>query len=427
MGQKRAVAAAKAPAYQKAAKKGKGRILRELIELTGYARAYAARLLRQHGKSVRLGKTAIVGDLRKKVKRRRQRIYDDEVAQALMKIWMILDCICGKRLRAALPEVIPVLKRHLEIQISRETEAKLLGVSASTIDRLLSPERNRQALKRRSGTRPGSLLKHQIPVRTFSDWDENKPGFVEIDLVGHDGGDGTGDFCQTLDVTDICTGWTETRAVRNKAQVWVFEALTHIRAGLPCQLLGIDSDNGSEFINDHLYRYCQHQKITFTRSRPYRKNDNCFVEEKNYSVVRKNVGYRRFDTPEQLQVLNQLYDYLRLYTNYFLPVTKLIRKDRIGSKVKKTYDTFRTPYHRMLASPELSKTNKKKLRETYATLNPAQLKRNITSLQQKLTRLSVRNEKRKLHINLAPSSNVRPNSPSTGRAKAPQRRGTTGY
>jgi hypothetical protein len=257
-------------------------------------------------------------------------------------------------------------------------------MSAATIDRLLRPERKKYELKGRSRTKPGTLLKHQIPIRTFSEWNENKPGFVEIDLVSHDGGVAAGDFCQTLDVTDISTTWTETAAVRNKAQVHVFAALKQLRGNLPFSLLGIDSDNGSEFINAELERYCRKQEITFTRSRPYRKNDNCFVEQKNYSVVRRAVGYARYDTEEQLALLNQLYGYLRLYTNFFMPSMKLVSKERCGSQVKKRYDQAQTPYRRVMAAPEISEGKKRKLQMQYETLNPADLKRKIERLQSKL-------------------------------------------
>jgi hypothetical protein len=239
------------------------------------------------------------------------------------------------------------------------------------------------------------LLKHQIPVRTFSEWDEQRPGFVEIDLVGHEGGDPNGDYAQTLDMTDICTGWTETQAVRNKARVWVFEALKEIRKRLPFRLLGIDSDNGGEFINGHLVDYCENEKITFTRARPYRKNDNCYVEQKNYSVVRRAVGYHRYDTPRQLRLLNQLYSRLRLYTNYFQPVMKLEEKIRVGSKVKKKYDRPRTPYQRVLEAPPVEKEDKKKLKQEYAKLNPAELRRQITTLQIKLRKLAAKENLRK--------------------------------
>lgn len=392
MKEKRSVAAQMASGYQRARKKEKGVILGQFVELTGYVRRYAARLLREHGKKTRVGRTTIIGDLTKQAGRKRQPVYDDEVVEALRKIWMIMDCICGKRLKAALADLIPVLKKNMEIRLSRETEAKLLEISASTIDRLLAPERKKQALKGRSGTKPGTLLKHQIKIRTFSEWNERKPGFVEIDLVGHDGGDPTGEFCQSLDVTDVCTTWTETRAVQNKAQIWVFNALTDIRRALPFQLLGIDSDNGSEFINHELYRYCIQEQITFTRARPTRKNDSCFVEEKNYSVVRRNVGYRRYDTVEEQVVLNELYSYLRLYTNYFLPTMKLVSKERIGSRVKKGYDKPMTPYKRVLASPDVKNSNKNRIRKIYSSLNPAELKRSITRLQEKLLRIAVKKE-----------------------------------
>jgi hypothetical protein len=200
---------------------------------------------------------------------------------------------------------------------------------------------------------------------------------------------------ETRHVTDVCTTWTETRAVQNKAQVWVFKALTDIRKALPFQLLGIDSDNGSEFINHELYRYCIQEQITFTRARPTRKNDSCFVEEKNYSVVRRNVGYRRYDTAQEQEALNELYGYLRLYTNYFLPTMKLVSKERIGSQVKKIYDKPTTPYKRVLASPDVNKSDKNRIRKIYGTLNPAQLKRNITRLQEKLLKIGVMKDQQK--------------------------------
>jgi len=218
---------------------------------------------------------------------------------------------------------------------------------------------------------------------------------VEIDLVGHDGGNSYGEFAQTLTVTDVCTGWTEVQAVKNKAQCWVFEALKDIRDRLPFDLLGIDSDNGGEFINDHLYRYCIQEKITFTRARSYRKNYSCFVEQKNYSVVRRAVGYMRHDTPEEVRLLNELYGYLRLYSNHFHPVMKLLEKTRVGSKVKKKYDKPQTPYQRVLASPYVSKDTKKWLRQEHEKLNPAELNRKITHLQQKLIRIASAKERRK--------------------------------
>lgn len=391
MKEKQSVTAVVAARYRRVRKKQKEVILNEFIQLTGYTRSYAAYLLRAHGKRLRVNnKTVLVGSLKKKIKRNRPRRYDNRVESALKKIWFLMDCICGKRLAPMLGELIGVLERFGEIELEGEVREKLLNVSAATIDRLLVEERKKQTLRTRSKTKPGTLLKHQIPIRTFSQWDEQKPGFVEMDLVGHEGGDGFGDYIQTLDITDVCTGWTETQAVRNRAQVWVFEALKQIRERLPFKLLGIDSDNGGEFINDQLYRYCQKEQITFTRGRPYRKNDSCYVEQKNYSVVRRAVGYLRYDTVEQLEVINELYGYLRLYTNYFQPVMKLIEKTRIGSRVRKKYDKPKTPYQGVLESPNVEEKNEEVLRSEYAKLNPAELKRQITRLQNKLRKLAIK-------------------------------------
>jgi len=386
MQQRQAVVAKTAARYQRGRKKEKSMILSELVELTEYSRAYARRVLRQHGQRLKPGKQSLVVDVRLRSARCRPPFYDEKVKAALIKIWKVMDYICGKRMQPALAEMVVVLERHNELRCDRSTRAKLLQVSAATIDRLLRPERRKHELRGRARTKPGTLLKHQIPIRTFAEWNEQQPGFGEIDLVGHDGGVAAGDYCQTLDLTDIATTWTETMAVRNKAQARVFEALQKVRKNLPFPLLGLDSDNGSEFINDELLRYCQQQRISFTRSRPYRKNDSCFVEQKNYSIVRRAVGYTRYDTDEQCQLLNELYSYLRLYTNFFLPTMKLKSKERIGSRVKKKYDQALTPYQRVMQSKLISKAKKEQLRAQYATLNPAALKRKIERVQQRLTK-----------------------------------------
>lgn len=371
--------------YQKASKKKKGAILDEFIELTGYDRCYASYLLKNHGRKVQINnKVIVIGDIRKRHKRQKQRTYGEDVLKALKQIWVIMDCICGKRLQPLLKELLAVLQQHKEIRVTREIKKKLLRISAATIDRILKPERKKYQLKGRSLTKPGTLLKHQIPIRTFSEWNEQSPGFVEIDLVGHEGGNPRGDFMQTLNVTDVCTGWTEMQAVKNKAQIWVFEALKDIRERLPFNLLGIDSDNGGEFINEHLLRFCRDEKITFTRARSCRKNDNCFVEQKNYTIVRRHVGYARYDTEAEQKLLNELYRHLRLYVNFFQPVMKLMLKTRIGSRVKKKYDKPQTPYQRVLASSLIPENQKDTLRQQYAQLNPAELRRKIASFQNKL-------------------------------------------
>lgn len=386
MQQRQAVVAKTAGRYQRSRKKEKSLILSEFVELTEYRRAYASRVLRQHGQRRKSGKQSLVAAVPSRSRRCRAPLYDEQVKAALIKIWRVMDYICGKRLQPALAELVLVLERHNELRCDPSTRAKLLRVSAATIDRLLRPERRKYELRGRARTKPGTLLKHQIPIRTFAEWNEQQPGFGEIDLVGHDGGVAAGDYCQTLDLTDIATTWTETMAVRNKAQTRVFAALQKVRENLPFPLLGLDSDNGSEFINDELLRYCKHEQISFTRSRPYRKNDSCFVEQKNYSIVRRAVGYARYDTDEQCQLLNELYSYLRLYTNFFQPTMKLKSKQRVGSRVKKKYDQALTPYQRCLQSKLVSKAKKARLRTKYATLNPAALKRKIERLQERLAK-----------------------------------------
>ena len=386
MNERRAVIRVQALRYRRAGKKEKGQILDEVVKLTGYHRWYAVRLLGLQGEAVGVGqRRRLVGELKVRSRRRRGRTYTEAVVGPLRTIWAILDGICGKRLVGILPEAMAVLERHGEIELDAPTREKLCSISAATIDRLLAPERKKLALARaRSGTKPGTLLKHQIPIRTFAEWDQSHPGFVEIDLVGHEGGIGGGDFCQTLDVTDVASGWTDIQAVANKAEIWVFQALKVIRQRLPFPLLGIDSDNGGEFINHQLLSYCQQERISFTRGRACRKNDGCFVEQKNYSIVRRAVGYARYEGTAQLELLNRLYGHLRLYTNYFQPVMKLVKKERTGAKVKKIYDRPQTPYQRLLNSPVLTGAAKQRLQSQYATLNPAALKRQISQLQKRL-------------------------------------------
>ena len=381
------VTAVTAGQYRGASKREKRELLDQFVSTTGYSRWYARHVLRHEGRRIPVDKQTMVLAVRSGSRGRvskRLRLYDEKVVTALLKLWRIMDYICGKRLQPMLPELVTVLERHNEFRCDRETRSKLLRISAATIDRLLKPERRKHELRGRSGTKPGTLLKKQIPIRTFADWDDLQPGFAEIDLVGHDGGVAAGDYCQTLDLTDIATTWTETEAVPNKAQTWVFAALKNLRKNLPFPLLGLDSDNGSEFINKDLAAYCEREKLSFTRSRPYRKNDNCFVEQKNYSVVRRSVGYQRYDTDAQLQLLNELYATLRLYTNFFQPTMKLQFKQRVGSKVTKRYDRAQTPYQRVLAAPQIAEAKKDLLRAKYETLNPAALKRKISRMQERL-------------------------------------------
>lgn len=377
--------------YRKARKKDKGRLLDEFVEATGYNRVYAARVLRGHGKQVQVKPGVVLeGSVRAKLKRQVEPEYGPDVAKALKQVWKIMDYLCAKRLAAVLPEVVPLLIRQGELKVSAAVRDKLVRISASTIDRLLKPERAKHTVKGRSRTKPGTLLKHQIPVRTFAQWDDAEPGFMEIDLVAHDGGSSYGEYGHTLDATDVATGWSEQLAVPTKAQCWVFEAIKEMRDRLPFELLGLDSDNGSEFINHQLKEYCTDEELTFTRARAARKNDNCYVEQKNWSIVRRHIGYGRFEGDAACQCLNDLYRVLHDYNNFFMPSMKLVEKVRRGARVTRRYDTAQTPYKRVLASPDVPQTIKRRLRRHYATLNPAQLKRGIEALQKKLAKLSTR-------------------------------------
>jgi hypothetical protein len=394
MKDRRVITKTTAEQYRKASKKKKGWILDQVVESAGYTRCYARWVLRNQGRRVQVQPGIVLeGDRRVSSRRRRAPEYGPAVVKALFEVWKILDYVCGKRLVAALPEVVPRLVACKELRMSRAVQHQLRGISASTIDRLLKAARARHTLKPRGGTKPGSLLKHQVPIRTFSDWDDGQPGFMEMDLVGHDGGVGQGDYCQTLDMTDVDSGWSEQAAVRNKAEIWVFQAIEAVRRRLPFPLLGLDSDNGSEFINHHLVRYCADQHITFTRSRPYRKNDTCYVEQKNWSIVRRFVGYGRYDSQEACDVLNELYALLRDYNNFFMPSQKLKEKIRDGARVTRRHHPAQTPYARILQSPRIAPDIKRRLNTYYQTLNPAALHRRIEALQKKLLALAVRHPK----------------------------------
>lgn len=353
------------PRYLKAPRNEKSKIIDEFIANTGCHRKHAIRLLRK-------GYPA-----RKKKRSGRKKKYQGEVVQALTQIWEICGRICSKRLKPFLPEMVAVLERHKEIVLEAGVKELLLSMSCATIDRCLQKEH----FEKKHGistTRPGTLLKNAIMVRTFTDWNEARPGFMEIDLVAHCGGSTEGQFCYTLTAVDIATGWTECLAVKNRTQEAVFDQIVQMRERLPFPLLGLDSDNGSEFINDMLYRYCMKEMITFTRSRPYRKNDQAHVEQKNWTVVRRTVGYDRYETPEQLSLLQSIYADLRYYVNFFQPVLKLVgRKQLAERKFTKVYDRAATPLQRALQSSEMPVQTKAALINAYLHCNPVALKNKI--------------------------------------------------
>ena len=355
------------PRYLKASKLEKQKILDEFTSATGCHRKHAIRVLKNkvQGQNHWKGKTKTY-----------PRLYCGEVVQALEQIWEIYGQICSKRLQPFLPEAIRVLERCQEINLSKDTKELLLKISSASIDRCLRAVRIRSS-HGLSTTKPGSLLKNLIPIRTFTEWDEERPGFMEIDLVAHCGNTTEGQFLCTLTCTDLCTGWTDITAVLHRSQEAVSEAIQRMRQRLPFPLLGLDSDNGGEFINDLVYRYCLAEKITFTRSRPYQKNDQAHVEQKNWSVVRHTVGYDRWETEQELALLESIYDDLRLYINFFQPSLKLIAKERIGNKTMKRYDTARTPYQRVLERKDISLEAKARLIQIYIQLNPVELRGRI--------------------------------------------------
>jgi hypothetical protein len=359
--------------YRASTRIDKGRILDEFVATTGYDRKYAIQLLNHPPKPRR---TPL-----KRLKRRR---YTPQVKDVLVKLWHIADGICGKRLVPALPDWVEALERHGELTLDECTRTLLLSISPATADRLLADERRVRIGRGRATTKPGTLLKHQIKVRTFADWDDDRPGFVEVDLVAHCDDSVAGHFLYTLVLTDIATAWTECVPIRNRSEKAVTAAVELARARFPFPLLGIDSDNGSEFINDELLRYCRDQHLTFTRCRPYKKNDQAHVEQKNWSIVRHFVGYDRFESRAALKALVELYGVLRLYANFFLPSLKLIDKRRVDTKVRKKYDTAMTPYRRVRASGILAPDVKEDLDALYAALNPAALKHRLDRFQDTL-------------------------------------------
>ena len=348
-------------------RKAKTKILDEYCANSGLNRKYAITKIRE----------SCFKDKHTK-KRGRKRQYSIHADALLIQVWEIYGCICAERLQPFLLEGLRVLERCGYIKELERTKQEVLKMSIATVKRRIQGHQQRFGKgKGLSATKPGTLLKKQIPIKTSS-WNEEKSGFCEIDLVAHCGGSLLGNLIYTLQSVDIKTTWTERVAVMGKNQAGVFAGIKKIKNQLPFDLLGIDSDNGSEFINHQLWKYCDEKNIEFTRSRPYMKKDNAHIEQKNWPLVRKILGYDRFDTELQLKLINDLYDKeLRLFLNFFQPTMKLIEKIRIGSKYKRKHDTPKTPFQRVLECSEISDQKKERLKSIYDKLDPVQLKKNI--------------------------------------------------
>jgi IS30 family transposase len=370
-----------APRYRTAPATEKSLILDEFVHNTGYHRKYALALLH--------GPPPDAEAQRKSRTRRRSCKYPAAIRAPLVTLWQAANSICAKRLVPFLPELITVLERHQELHLEPSIRALLLQISPATVDRLLRHERQVRKPRGLGTTKPGTLLKRQIPVRTFSDWDETRPGFLEVDLVAHCGQSTEGEYLYTLVLTDLYTAWTVCVALRNRSQETVSAAIARVRESLPFPLLGIDSDNGSEFINANLLRYCQQERITFTRSRPYRKNDQAHVEQKNWTHVRQFVGHERFAGLAAHHALTALYEPLNLYMNFFQPTLKLVAKERLGERLHKHYDAARTPFRRMLEVTEVSADTKVAYSLLYETLNPLALLRQLDRLREQLWALEI--------------------------------------
>src|SRR5215211_2379281 len=371
---KRELLAQLAGRYQTAGHAEKSVILSEFVAATGYTRKYAIRVLR-HPPPV----TAAIT-------RPRAPRYGPPVQAALRVAWEAANGICGKRLVPFLPELVPALERHGHLALTDEIRAALLALSPATADRLLAGARRAAGPRGITTTKPGALLKQQVPLRTFAGWDDAAPGFVEADLVAHCGPQAAGAFLHTLVLTDVATGWTECLPLLTRSHDAVIGALGQARQLLPFPLLGLDTDNGPEFLNYELLAYCEREGITFTRGRAYRKNDQCFVEQKHGVIVRQLVGYDRFEGADAYRQLGEVYRALRLYVNFFQPSMKLREKRRDGSALHRRYDRAQTPWQRLLASGVLSMEVAARLTGIFQALDPVRLRRQVETLLDALWR-----------------------------------------
>ena len=364
--------------YALSSRKKRGCILDEFAAVSGLHRKHAMRLLRAGQPGRRHGP------------RPTRRLYNDAVREALIVLWEASDRVCGKRLRSLLPILVEAMERHGHLQLAPEVRAGLLAMSAATIDRALHQAREPGGGRKRRRAPPSAAIRRSVPVRTFDGWDDPAPGFVEADLVAHSGPTARGSYVQTLTLTDIATGWTECAPLLVREQKLLTEVLSEVRQQMPFALLGFDTDNDSVFMNETVRAYCEETGLVFTRCRPYRKNDQAWVEQKNGAVVRQTVGYRRYEGLEAAAALARLYAALRLFVNFFQPSFKLAQKTRNGAKVKKTYHPPATPYQRLLADTRTGEAVRRRVTAMFATLDPVQLLQTIRAAQQELVAIADR-------------------------------------
>lgn len=373
--------------YRAAGVADKVKILDEFVALTGYHRKHAIRVLKEEASS--------------KEARARNRLYDDAVRQALTVLWEAADRVCGKRLKALIPILVDAMERHGHLNLDPAVKTKVLQVSAATIDRVLADARSHIDGKRRRRSGVGAAIRRSIAVRTFADWRDPAPGFLEIDMVEHCGGPKTdGDYVHTLTLTDIASGWTECVAMRMRDQMLVIEAFEKVAADLPFAMLGIDSDNDSTFMSQAVFDYCKGRGLEQTRSRPYKKNDQAWVEQKNGAVVRRLVGYGRLSGREATKALAQLYESSRLYINFFQPSFKLKSKTRDGARVHKVYFAPATPCERLVAHVSVEPAIKDRLTAQFKSLDPVRLLQEIRTAQQTLSDIAAHG----MPTEVAPSS-----------------------
>ena len=364
--------------YERADESGRSRLLDEAEKRTQYNRKYLIRVLNREPRP----------ELVKRRRRKRKAEYGAAVVSALVEVWDTFEQPCGQRLTVVLREQVGRLRQLGELRCSDEVAEQLQAISASTIDRLLRREKRIRMLRRNRNPNVQRLIYQKVPVKVASEWDTNEIGNLQVDFVAHCGRSTGGDYIHSISTVDIATNWWEGQAIAVRSQHATKEGLSLMQPRFPFRIRELHPDNDSALVNDLLLDWCREQRIELSRSRPYQKNDNAWIEQKNWTHVRKVVGYRRFDNTSELRLLNEIYAVLRLYKNFFLPTIKLASKTRVNGRIKRTYDQARTPYQRLMESRQIDRKSKQQLKATYESLNPAELQRRLSDLRQQLETVS---------------------------------------